>query len=119
MTIAEHAVDLDHLNRYTGGDAGLNEEILRLFENQTVAMLARLETLAWEEGAGGKTWREITHGLKGAARGVGAFALGDIAAEAEKIAVGDKAAGIEIVDRLKATCVALQLFVEQFAKTAD
>jgi HPt (histidine-containing phosphotransfer) domain-containing protein len=117
MTIPEHAIDLDHLNRYTGGDRALNEEILRIFETQSVSMLARLEALAWEDGAGGKAWREITHGLKGAARGVGAFALGDIAAEAEKVPVGDKAAGIEIVDRLKTKCRALHLFVEQLVTT--
>jgi len=32
----------------------------------------------------GKVWRQVTHGLKGGARGVGAFALADAAAAAEE-----------------------------------
>jgi HPt (histidine-containing phosphotransfer) domain-containing protein len=112
MTSAQRAIDLDHLNRYTGGNRDLNEEILRLFEDQCVTMLEQLDVLAWKGDAGGKNWREIAHGLKGAARGVGAFALADIAAEAEKIAT-DKAAALEIVHRLKDKASAIQQFIEQ------
>jgi len=32
-------IDMDHLARYTGGDATLNAEILRLFEAQANARL--------------------------------------------------------------------------------
>ncbi len=49
---------------------------------------------------GGKSWHELTHTLKGAARGVGAFGLADVAAEAEKISDGQGAA-IDVVHRLK------------------
>ena len=40
-----------------------------------------------------KRWREITHTIKGAARGVGAFGMGDVAAAAEPVdpANGEKA----------------------------
>ena len=116
MTSAETAIDLDHLNRYTGGDRDLNEEILRLFEDQCVAMLTQLDALAWEGTAAGKSWREITHALKGAARGVGAFPLADIAAEAEKIP-SDKAAAIEIVHRLKGKSAAVRVFLEEWLKS--
>jgi HPt (histidine-containing phosphotransfer) domain-containing protein len=112
---AKLAIDLDHLNRYTAGDRALNEEILQLFENQCVAMLARLEALAWEGRANGKDWRELAHGLKGAARGVGAFALADVAAEAEKIPP-DKAVAVEIVHRLKSNSDAVRAFVEQMLR---
>jgi hypothetical protein len=116
MTIAERPVDLDHLNRYTGGDRGLNEEILKLFEDQCAITLAQLEALARDDGAASKSWRELTHTLKGAARGVGAFGLADIAAEAEKIST-DKTAAIEIVHRLKNKSCAVQLFVDQLIKS--
>lgn len=116
MTIAERPIDLDHLNRYTGGNRGLNEEILRLFEAQCSSTLAQLETLAKADGAGTKTWHQLTHTLKGAARGVGAFGLGDLAAEAEKIP-HDQRAAIEVVHRLKNKACAIQLFVEQLLKT--
>ncbi len=116
MTIAERPIDLDHLNRYTGGNRGLNEEILKLFEDQCISTLARLEELAKEDGAGTKSWHELTHTLKGAARGVGAFEIGDLAAEAEKIPPG-KGAAIEVVHRLKNKACAIQLFVEQLLNT--
>jgi HPt (histidine-containing phosphotransfer) domain-containing protein len=111
MTIAERPIDMDHLNRYTGGNRGLNEEILKLFEDQCVLMLDRLEALAKENGAGTKSWHELTHTLKGAARGVGAFELGDLAAEAEKTPSGN--AAIDVVHRLKNKACAIQLFVEE------
>ena len=117
MTLSHRPIDLDHLNRYTGGNRGLNEEILRLFDDQCTTMLARLEILAKEDGAGTKSWHEVTHTLKGAARGVGAFALADVAAEAEKIQP-DRAAAIEIVHRLKNKSCAVHLFVEQMIKGA-
>jgi HPt (histidine-containing phosphotransfer) domain-containing protein len=117
MTIAERPVDLDHLNRYTGGDRGLNQEILKLFEDQCVATLAQLEALAKDDGAGSKSWHELTHTLKGAARGVGAFGLADVAAEAEKIP-SDRAAALAIVHRLKNKSCAVQLFVDQLLKSA-
>lgn len=83
MAADAHPVDLDHLARYTGGDAALNAEVLRLFAGQTGELLNRLKEIA--ELGDGKAWREITHSLKGAARGIGAFALADMAAEAEPI----------------------------------
>ena len=116
MTTAERPIDLEHLNRYTGGDRGLNAEILKLFEDQCAATLARLEDLARDDGAGGKTWHELTHTLKGAARGVGAFGLADIAAEAEKIPA-DRAAAIEVLQRLKGTSSAVHVFVEELLRS--
>ena len=114
---AEPAIDLDHLNRYTGGDRGLNGEILRLFTDQCTAQLARLEALANDNGAGSKSWHEVTHALKGAARGVGAFALADVAADAEKMQA-DQHAAQAIVHRLKTKACAVELFVDRFSKTA-
>ena len=36
------AVDLAHLNRYTGGDLTLNTEILRLFQKQAIDLVTQL-----------------------------------------------------------------------------
>src|SRR5262245_56730872 len=112
MTIAQPPVQINHQNSYTGGDRGLNEEILRLFEDQCASTLTRLEELAKSDGAGGRSWRELTHTLKGAARGVGAFGLAEIAAEAEKIAP-DQRVALEIVHRLRNKSCGVQLFVEK------
>ena len=112
MTAQHRPIDLDHLNRYTGGDRGLNAEILKLFEDQCAATLAQLEDLAKDDGAGSKTWHQLTHTLKGAARGVGAFGLADIAAEAEKIPA-DKTVALEVLQRLKGTSSVVHVFVEE------
>ena len=110
----ETALDLNHLDRYTGGDPRLNQEILLLFESQCHEMLEKLESLAGEAGDG-KSWRMITHTLKGAARGVGAFALADAAAEAEK-AGQDRMAAIGALERIKCKSAAVQSFIEEFLK---
>ncbi len=111
MTEPGRAIDLDHLDRYTGGDPALNAEILRLFEGQASEMLGRLEAL----GAGpadAKLWREITHTLKGASRGIGAFALGDAAAEAEQ-AAADRTAAVAALERLKRQSAAVTAFIAE------
>ena len=68
MARIEKPVDIEHLDRYTGGDCALNEEILRLFDTQCRELMTKLESLASGE-SDAKSWREATHTLKGAARG--------------------------------------------------
>src|ERR1700742_5016301 len=76
-------IDLDHLARYTGGEKALNSEILRLFDSQVTDMVGQLDGLIALRDA--KRWREIAHTIKGAARGVGAFEMGEAAAAAEPV----------------------------------
>ena len=68
--MASSAVDLTHLARYTGGDAALNAEVLRLFDNQASELVERLQSII--DASDAQSWRTITHTLKGAARGIGA-----------------------------------------------
>src|SRR6266550_6100691 len=114
MARIEQPVDIKHLNGYTGGDGVLNEEILQLFATQCREMMTKLESLANGEGDA-KSWRETTHTLKGAARGIGAFALGDAAAEAEKTG-SQRPAVLPALEQLKSTSAAVYLFIEQFLK---
>ena len=107
-------VDLAHLGRYTGGDRRINAEILELFDRQCRAILAELEELVGEE-ANGKAWQEVSHKLKGAARGVGAFALGESAADAEKVT---PAAAYAILEQLKRDSAAVHAFIEELLKQA-
>jgi HPt (histidine-containing phosphotransfer) domain-containing protein len=111
-TLAAHAVDLAHLDRYTGGVRTLNEEVLRLFEKQCLAMVGDLETAA--ELGDAKNWRLLAHTLKGAARGVGAVALGDAAAAAEKTDIADKAAAAHALTAIAGTARDVHLFIERF-----
>src|SRR2546430_10253597 len=99
MARIEQPVNIEHLDRYTGGDCALNKEILRLFDTQCRELMGKLEFLASGD-SDARSWRDATHTLKGAARGVGAFQLGNAAAEAEKTG-GEKQSTILAMDRLK------------------
>ena len=74
-------VDLQHLRRYTFGDQALEKEILSLFVTQLPETMATLRSAASQ-----KDWKVAAHTLKGSCRAVGAFRLGDIAQDAEKLA---------------------------------
>lgn len=80
------AIDLDHLERQTMSDQGLRAEVLEIFRDQAAAFDAALASELTDE-----EWRDLMHGMKGAARGVGAFTLGTVCDIAEKL-VGPGAA---------------------------
>jgi len=71
------AVDFEYLETFAAGDMQVVTEVLALFQGQAETWLAKLETPA--EG-----WRDLAHTIKGAARGIGARALGDVADRAER-----------------------------------
>ena len=79
----EGPIDLVHLARYTGGDRQLNCEVFRLFSDQCVLSVRALNRGL--DGADEKGWRDTAHALKGAALGVGAFALAETAGIAEDL----------------------------------
>ncbi len=110
--VAEYPVDLGHLDRYTGGSRALNEEILRLFETQCRELLTRLEALTGS--ADTKSWHEATHTLKGAARGVGAFALADAVAAAEAADPADTSKAIVALAHIRGRSEAVRRFIEAF-----
>jgi len=111
--MAAAAVDLNHLARYTGGDAALNAEILRLFDNQASEMVGRLQSILDARDA--KSWKEVTHTLKGAARGIGAFALGDAAAAAEPIdPAADSVTARAALQSLQTNSTAVQGFIRTY-----
>jgi HPt (histidine-containing phosphotransfer) domain-containing protein len=106
-------VDIAHLSRYTGGDAAVNAEVLTLFADQSVELLARLDTALVQRDS--KIWRETTHGLKGGARGIGAFALGDAAQAAEAFdpATDPDAAALGL-GRLRASADVTKSFIDAY-----
>jgi HPt (histidine-containing phosphotransfer) domain-containing protein len=79
----EEPVDLAHLARYTRGDRALNCEIFRLFSEHCAQSTRSLGAML--EARDGKGWRDAAHALKGAAAGIGAFALADCAGKAESL----------------------------------
>jgi HPt (histidine-containing phosphotransfer) domain-containing protein len=85
------AVDFSVLERMTGGDAGVSEEVLGLFVQQA-SMLAPLLDVR-EEG-----WRDAAHTVRGAAAGIGAGALAEACAAAE---AAQKADAPPLLDRVR------------------
>jgi chemotaxis protein histidine kinase CheA len=73
-------IDVDHLNRYVFGDAALLAEVLGIFREQLETLSGRMDP-----SMDADAWRLAAHTLKGAARGVGAWALGDAAERAEEV----------------------------------
>ena len=107
---ADAVIDLEHLARYTGGDVALNGEILRLFETQTSELVASLRAIL--DARDEKSWKEVTHTIKGAARGVGAFAMADAAAQCELLGIVDPNITQMAIAKLKSETEAVQAFVK-------
>ena len=106
------AIDLDHLARYTGGEKQLNAEVLRLFDGQIAQMVAELNALLSSPNA--KRWREVTHSIKGAARGVGAFAMGEMAAHAEPVDPANALAAKAALEKLESEASTVSAFIETY-----
>ena len=74
------SIDIAHLDKYVCGDTALLDEILSIFVEQVESWRARLATDLDDD-----TWHFVCHALKGASRGVGAWALGDAAERGETL----------------------------------
>jgi len=85
-------IDLAHLARYTAGDPGLERELLDLFRDNAEAYLAQLAAADADE-----TWHRAAHTLKGAARGVGAGPIAELAQAAERLVGAQAEAGARAV----------------------
>ncbi|MBG0809466.1 Hpt domain-containing protein [Methylosinus sp. H3A] len=87
------ALDWAYLARQTMGDAELEAELLALFSVQAGEFGGRLAAAGTD-----KARHDLAHTLKGAARAIGAFALGDAAEEYESALAAAEGAP----DRLRA-----------------
>ena len=75
-----HVMDLGQLEMMTGGDAALAVEALGIFRQS-----AELWAKVLDPSADPEQWADAAHGIKGAARSVGAMQLGDACETAEKL----------------------------------
>jgi HPt (histidine-containing phosphotransfer) domain-containing protein len=110
--MAANAIDLEHLARYTGGEKSLNAEILRLFDGQVIAMVAELNALLASRDC--RRWREIAHTIKGAARGVGAFGMGEAAAKAEPVNPADGSEALAAIRKLEQEAQTVHAFITTY-----
>ena len=105
-------IDLAHLARYTGGEKSMNVEILKLFDNQISEMVGQLRSVMAARDA--KRWKEITHTIKGAARGVGAFSFGEAAAAAEPVDPANSERADQAIARLSEEAMAVHDFIRGY-----
>ncbi len=73
-----NVVDFKYLEDFAAGDMRVVTEVLTMFREQAQAWFDALA----ESTAG---WAETMHSIKGSSRGVGAFALGEAADQAERL----------------------------------
>lgn len=81
-------IDLDHLERQTGGDRGLEDEVLALFEAQCTRLMPVIR-----DGSVGER-REAAHALRGASLAIGAWRLAEMAATWDHDATGTETAAM-------------------------
>lgn len=95
------AVDFDYLESFTAGDRQVIAEVLALYQGQAAGWLTKLD----DPGDG---WRDLVHTIKGASRGIGAQALGDVADRAER---GDPSQAPEVRAALQAVLADIEAYV--------
>jgi hypothetical protein len=88
---AQQAVDFAYLERFAAGDLGLVGEVLDIFAEQAAIWRPHLDP----QDPG---WRDVTHTVKGSARGIGAHALGEACAQAEAEGPGGLAEVVRALD---------------------
>lgn len=71
-------VDMAHLSRQTMGDRSLEQEVLALFVQHALSVRDKIANADIHERL------LLAHGLKGSARGIGAFAIADCVTEMER-----------------------------------
>jgi HPt (histidine-containing phosphotransfer) domain-containing protein len=106
-------IDLQHLSNQTLGDPGLELEVLRLFDEMSRTYYERLETST--------TIPELLrnlHTLKGAAAGVGAFALADLARVTETELRDGSPVNPERIDDLNVAVQEVSAFIARRIKGA-
>ena len=108
-------VDLKHLHRYTLGNADVDREVLDLFRGQAPINLEQLR-----RAGDRKAWHEAAHALKGSARAIGAWRMGEIAERAERLATAPHGAECApLVAELAHAFAAVEHYIGELAHAAN
>jgi PAS domain S-box-containing protein len=96
--LAKTFVDLSKLKEFSGGDLGMEKELVQAFILQSDINLKTLHDNARQGDL--KTWQEAGHMFKGGALGVGAMELAELCAQAQHFfgTVEERAALFEKID---------------------
>lgn len=110
---ARGPIDMVHLKRQTLGDPGLELEVLRLFDQMSHVYYSRLESST--------TVSDLLtnlHTLKGAAAGIGAFGLAELARVAESELRDGATVNPERIEDLHVAVEELSSFINARLKAA-
>ncbi len=107
-------IDMDHLSRQTLGDAGLELEVLRMFDEMSHVYYERLEVSTTVEDL----LRNL-HTLKGAAAGIGAFGLAELARVAESELRDGAPVNPERIDDLSLAVEEVSAFIGDRIRAAE
>lgn len=108
MANNQNAIDLQHLNQYTGGDLELEQEIYGLFREQ-IRIWLRLLTADGDTEA----WASAAHSLKGSARGLGAHSLATACEAAEAVIMSGTAERSVAAQEVRAKVDAVLQFIDK------
>ncbi len=106
-------IDVGYLAKQTLGDAGLEEEVLRLFDVMSHTYLDRLEA-----STDISALLMSLHTLKGAAAGVGAFGLSEMARETETSLASGNPVDPERIEDLRMAVEEVSAFIAQRLEAA-
>lgn len=106
-------IDLTHLSRQTLGDSGLESEVLRLFDEMSHVYYRRLEASTNVDDL-----LTNLHTLKGAAAGIGAFPLAELARVAETELRQGAPVNPERIDDLNVAVEEVSAFIARRLKAA-
>jgi HPt (histidine-containing phosphotransfer) domain-containing protein len=106
-------IDMVHLGKQTLGDPGLELEVLRLFDEISHVYYGRLETSTSVDDL-----LYNLHTLKGAAAGVGAFALAELARVAETELRAGSVVNPERIDDLNVAVEEVSAFITERLRAA-
>ncbi len=101
-------LDLAHLRRYTEGDEDLERQLFGMFFPDAEAHLQAMAAAEADE-----TWHRSAHGLKGAARGLGAWEIAGLAEDAEAMVGGATGGRAAHVERMRVALARLRGVVEE------
>ena len=107
-------IDMDHLARQTLGDPGLEIEVLRLFDEMSHVYYSRLEVSTNVDDL----LRNL-HTLKGAAAGLGAFGLAELARVAEAELRDGSPVNPERIEDLSVAVEEVSAFIGDRIRTAE
>lgn len=109
------SIDLAHLAQYTGGDPRLDAELLQMFAQQCTEAIGLFRDLC--EAPDRKAWSEAAHALKGAAAGIGAGGVADLAARMEAVdPTSQVAEAADCLLQLQSQCAVAKAFIDAYLK---